>query len=66
VSELVRAGLRALEQNEKEDKLRLRAPRRLAKQTFDDVDRDKYEAVAPDGMDAFISKVDAKVRASKS
>jgi len=67
-SEVVRAGLRVLEQNEREDKLKLRALRRLAKQAFDDIDQGKFQTVEPGGLDAFMAQVDARVRdrASKS
>ena len=65
-SEVVRAGLRMLAQSEQEDKLKLRALRRLAKQAFGDIDRGRFEAVDPDRLEEFMAKVDTKIRASKS
>jgi antitoxin ParD1/3/4 len=64
-SEVVRAGLRVLEQNEQQDKLKLRALRRLAKQGFDDIDRGRFEAVDSGGLDQFMSRMDAKARPSR-
>jgi antitoxin ParD1/3/4 len=62
-SEVVRAGLRLLEQNERQDKLKLAALRRLVKEGFDELDRGEYEVVAPGQLDAFMGRIDAKVRA---
>jgi antitoxin ParD1/3/4 len=65
-SEVVRAGLRVLEHNERQDKLKLQALRRLTKQAFDDIDRGRFEAVDPDRLDEFIARVDSTARASRT
>jgi antitoxin ParD1/3/4 len=65
-SEVVRAGLRLLEQREQEDKLKLQALRRLAKKAFGEIDRGKFELVEPDMLDAFLDKLDTRGRASRS
>jgi antitoxin ParD1/3/4 len=65
-SEVVRAGLRTLEQIERQDKLKLRALRRLAKQAFDGIDQGDFQVVDPDDLHEFVAKIDAKARASKS
>lgn len=64
-SEVVRAGLRLLEQRQHEDQLKLAALRRIAKQAFDQIDRGDCEDLDADGLDVFMEKMDAKVRASK-
>jgi len=65
-SEVVRAGLRLLEQREQEDKLKLDALRRLGNGAFDEIDRGQFEAVAVDGIDRFMARVEANARASRS
>jgi antitoxin ParD1/3/4 len=64
-SEVVRAGLRLLEQHEQEEKLKLRALRKLAQESFGDIDRGEFQIVEPGSLDQFMAKMDAKVRASK-
>lgn len=64
-SEIVRAGLRLLEQQEKQDHLKLKTLRRLTTAAFDEIDRGEFEAVDPAGIDQFIERVDARARASK-
>ena len=64
-SEILRAGLRLLEQQEKQDQLKLKRLRRLATAAFDEIDRGEYETVDSAGIDLFIEKVDARARASK-
>jgi antitoxin ParD1/3/4 len=61
-SEVVRAGLRLLEQNEREDKLKLEALRQIATQAFDDIDQGQCQEIAPGDLDYFMAKVDSKVR----
>jgi antitoxin ParD1/3/4 len=65
-SEFVHAGLRLLAQREQENKLKLRALRRLAREAFGEIERGDFEVVEPEGLDQFMEKVDAKARASKS
>jgi antitoxin ParD1/3/4 len=61
-SEVVRAGLRLLEQQEKENKLKLATLRRLAKEAFDEIDRGEFEMIQAGDIDAFLARIDAKVR----
>ena len=65
-SEVVRAGLRLLEQQEKVEKLKLAALRRLADESFDEIDRGEFETVYPRSLDAFIAATDARVRRDNS
>lgn len=65
-SEVVRAGLRLLEQQEHLDNLKLDTLRRLAREAFNEIDRGEFEAVATNGIDEFIARIDAKARASRS
>jgi antitoxin ParD1/3/4 len=65
-SEVVRAGLRALEQSEREDKLKLQTLRRLAKQAFDEIDRGEFVEVDPDDIEEFVAKIAAEARKSKA
>lgn len=61
-SEVVRAGLRLLEQQERHDAIKVEALRRIAKEAFEQIDRGDFESVAAEGIDAFLSRVDARVR----
>jgi antitoxin ParD1/3/4 len=54
-SEVVRAGLRILEQQEREEKLKLEVLRKAAKQAFDAIDRGEFVTVAADEIDSFLS-----------
>jgi antitoxin ParD1/3/4 len=53
-SEVVRAGLRALEQQIQEDALKLKALKRLAKEGFDAIERGEFIAVSYDEIDRFL------------
>lgn len=64
-SEVVRAGLRLLEQHEQEDKLKLRALKRLATESFSEIDRGESQIVEPGSLEQFVAKVDATARATK-
>jgi antitoxin ParD1/3/4 len=64
-SEVVRAGLRVLEQSEREDKLKLMALRKIARKAFEELDAGKFETIGPGGLDEFMASVDAKSRASR-
>ena len=61
-SEVVRAGLRLLEQQEREEKLKLQTLRKLASQAFEQLDRGQFVVVEPDGIDDFVESIDAKAR----
>ena len=65
-SEVIRAGLRLLEEQEQQEKFKLQALRRIAKEAFDQIDRGEFESVDPGSLDEFIAKVDARARASNS
>jgi antitoxin ParD1/3/4 len=64
-SEVVRAALRLLEQREQEDKLKLRALRRMAKESFAEIDHGKFDVIDHRDLGKFMKKVGAKVRAGK-
>jgi antitoxin ParD1/3/4 len=64
-SEVVRAGLRLLELQQREEQLKLETLRRLAKNAFDQIDRGDCEDLGTEGLDAFMERVDARVRASR-
>ena len=61
-SEVVRAGLRLLEQQHQAEKLKLQALRKMLKEGFDDIDRGAYEVVDLDNLDQFMEKVSARSR----
>jgi len=59
-SEVVRAGLRLLEQHEAENALKLEAMQKAIKEGFDAIDRGRYEALTDQTLDAFMDAVSAK------
>ena len=61
-SEVVRAGLRLLEQQQQAEKLKLQALQKMLKAGFDDIDRGAYEMVDLDNLDQFVDKVDSRAR----
>ena len=65
-SEVVRDGLRLLEQQQREDELKLKALRRIANQAFSQIDLGDNQELTVEGTDAFMKKVDACVRASRT
>jgi antitoxin ParD1/3/4 len=65
-SEVVRAGLRLLEQQRREEELKIETRRRIAKHAFDQIDRGECVDIGPEGRDAFMEKVDARGRASNT
>ena len=64
-SEVVRAGLRLLEQKEAEDAERLKALRRIADDSFGALDQGKFTTVGGDNVGAFFDRVDQRVRSDK-
>ncbi|MGA2501405.1 MAG: type II toxin-antitoxin system ParD family antitoxin [Tepidisphaeraceae bacterium] len=64
-SEVVRAGLRLLEQREKEEKLKLAALRRVAAGAFAEIDQGRFEDVDPDHLEQFLDGIDAKARSTR-
>ena len=65
-SEVVRAGLRLLEQQERQDKLKLDALRRIAAQAFEEIERGEFVTVGPDAIDEFLESVDERAEARNS
>ena len=65
-SEVVRAGLSLLEQHSAEEKLKLEALRRLARDGFDAIDRGDFETVDSDSLHAYIEKLDARMKRDES
>jgi antitoxin ParD1/3/4 len=61
-SEVVRAGLRLLEQQEAEDAVRLKTLRKIAKDSFAALKRGEYTAYAGDTIDELIAKIDRDFR----
>lgn len=61
-SEVVRAGLRLLEQQESEDKLRLDTLRQIAADAFAALDRGEHTTFTPERIDDFLEEIDTAVR----
>lgn len=61
-SEVVRAGLRLLEQREAEDAAKLQALREAVQLGIDQVERGEYVTVPPGGVDGYMDSVKARVR----
>jgi antitoxin ParD1/3/4 len=66
VSEVVRAGLRLLEYQERQDEMKLKVLRHLADEAFDELDRGRFETVDPTSLEAYMAKVDAKARKARA
>jgi antitoxin ParD1/3/4 len=65
-SEVVRAGLRLLEQQQAEERLKLARLSRLAADAFEAIDRGEHVTVAAGELDAFLESVCAgKVRRAR-
>lgn len=64
-SEVVRAALRLLQRQDQEDKLKIELLRRLAEDSFGQIDNGEFEVVSPAGLERFMEKVDGRVQASK-
>jgi antitoxin ParD1/3/4 len=61
-SEVVRAGLRLLERQAREDELKLKNLRRLAQEGFAALDRGEYIELTTDSLDDFFDRIDQRVR----
>jgi antitoxin ParD1/3/4 len=61
-SEVVRAGLRLLEQRDSEDRLRLEVLQRTAQDAFAALDRGEATTCTPDTLDGMFDEIDAAVR----
>lgn len=57
-SEVVRAGLRLLEQSESEDQARLEALKRVSRDAFAALDRGEYSTFTPQSLDSFLDTID--------
>lgn len=56
-SEVVRAGLRLLEYQERQDALKLKLLRRLANDAFAEIDRGEFHTVDPNDLDEFLDRL---------
>lgn len=65
-SEVVRAGLRLLEQNEAEDHLRLQNLRRLTEESFAGLDRGEFTVYTGSTVEDLVSKIDRDFRSRQS
>jgi antitoxin ParD1/3/4 len=63
-SEVVRAGLRLLEQHKAEERLKLSALKKLATDAFDAIDRGEHITVAVDKLDGFFESLKNKAHRS--
>ncbi|HRX84976.1 MAG TPA: type II toxin-antitoxin system ParD family antitoxin [Phycisphaerae bacterium] len=61
-SEVVRAGLRLLEQRDQEDALKLEALRRIAADAFGALDRGEGVPMSPESLDALFERIDRTIR----
>ena len=64
-SEVVRAGLRLLERDEKRDAMKLARLRKLTREAVAEVERGEYEIVEVDELDAFLNRLSPKRRAHR-
>ena len=65
-SEVVRAALRLLEQEEEQNKLKLARMRRLVKEGFDEIHRGEYEVITKDTLAEFLDSFRTTPRSRKS
>lgn len=65
-SEVVRAGLRMLEQHEQEEMLKLKALRRIAASAMEEMERGEYDEVPPEEIGAYIDKIAERARGNKN
>ena len=65
-SEVVRAGLRLLEQQEAENELKLEHLRKAVAEGFDALDRGDYEWVTDENVDGFLDSLSGKPQTGSS
>lgn len=61
-SEVVRAGLRLLEQREAEDQARLETLRRVTEDSFAALDRGEYTTHTAESLDGFFTGINRRIR----
>jgi len=65
-SEVVRAGLRLLEQQEAENALKLETLRRIAQESFAALDRGESTTFTPDTLDDWFGQLDQDIRTPRN
>jgi putative addiction module CopG family antidote len=65
VSEVIHAGLRLLQRQEEREKRKLHALRRIANDSFEQIERGEYEIVGLDNLDEFMDRMDAESRTAQ-
>jgi antitoxin ParD1/3/4 len=65
-SEVVRAALYLLEQEERQNKVKLEHMRRLVKEGFDEIHRGEYEVITKDTLAEFLDTFRTSPRSRKS
>lgn len=63
-SEVVREGLRLLEQRDQENALRLECLRAAARIGFADIEEGRYRDVSPDDLESYVAEIGRRASAS--